>query len=313
MCAEGPTFNKEMVALSEHTARTAIIRRHRARFSLMDYHEPQSLTAKPIGTRCRAHDAVWKPKRASATFWTPQISHTQEIDHHTQWARPATRKVREDLPRRLFPDGWPLGQPDLVLTAKAPFTVVRATIFTAVSVCRPICRKTSTSARWTSARQSLHRHHAVVYADPGQSLGLAGNDPAASYTCFGDAAWKRPIHFWPLGRRGITPRSWRGHRDEARRGTRLAMQLHYHPSATGGTDQTQLGIYFAKGDVDKIVRQEFLLNTSFTIPPGNSNYPVQASTLIGRGGQPARGKRAAAYAPPGRKMQVEGDLCGRAA
>ena len=63
-------------------------------------------------------------------------------------------------------------------------------------------------------------------------------------------------------------------------GTRLAMQLHYHPSATGGTDQSQLGIYFTNEPVDKILRQAFLVNSEFTIPANDPNYPVSASTAL---------------------------------
>src|SRR2546430_9615713 len=33
-------------------------------------------------------------------------------------------------------------------------------------------------------------------------------------------------------------------------------------------NQTQIGIYFTNDPVDKVVRQTFLLNTSFTIPAG---------------------------------------------
>src|SRR5207302_5512564 len=128
-------------------------------------------------------------------------------------------------------------------------------------------------------------HHAVVYADPlGQSLGLAGKDPADSYTCFGDAGVQASDTFLAAWAPGITPAFLApGTAMKLTAGTRLAMQLHYHPSATGGTDQTQLGIYFATGPVDKILRQEFILNSTFTIPAGNSSYPVRASATISKG------------------------------
>src|SRR5207249_4399133 len=80
---------------------------------------------------------------------------------------------------------------------------------------------------------------------------------------------------------GITPAYFaRGTAMKLTAGTRLAMQLHYHPAGIGGTDQTQLGIYFTTGPVDKIVRQAFVINDNFTIPAGNSDYPVQISTSL---------------------------------
>jgi uncharacterized protein (TIGR03437 family) len=61
----------------------------------------------------------------------------------------------------------------------------------------------------------------------------------------------------------------------------MALQVHYHLSGTATTDQTQVGIYFARWPVDKLVTALLLLNTNFLIPPGNPHYEVRASTNIG--------------------------------
>jgi len=84
-------------------------------------------------------------------------------------------------------------------------------------------------------------------------------------------------------------------------GTRACMQLHYHPSATGGTDQTQLGIYFAKGDVDKIVRQEFLPQHLLHHSAGQLQLPRASLHPHRARRQPARVSVLPHYAPPGPK------------
>ena len=58
------------------------------------------------------------------------------------------------------------------------------------------------------------------------------------------------------------------------------MQLHYHPAGIGGTDQSELGLYFAAGPVDKLLRQAFLVNSTFTIPAGASSQTITAGTLM---------------------------------
>jgi uncharacterized protein (TIGR03437 family) len=221
-------------------------------------------------------------------FLDTQVLAQQEIDTITQWADAGYPEGDPaDLPKALsFPDGWTLGQPDLILTAKAPFTVGPGDdLYRCFSLPTNLAKDQFVSAVDIRAGNRSIVHHAVVYADPrGQSLGLAGNDPAASYTCFGDAGVDASDTFLAAWAPGITPAFLaRGTAMKLTSGTRLAMQLHYHPSQNGGTDQTQIGIYFSKDSVDKIVRQTFVLNTSFTIPAGEAEYPVRASTTIGRG------------------------------
>jgi len=285
--AATPTFNKEVVRIFQQRCQGCHHPGAIGPFSLMDY---ESL--RPYGRSIRERVVertmpVWKPMPGIGDFLDPQVLTQEQIDTITQWADAGYPEGDPaDLPKPLaFPDGWTLGQPDLVLTAKAPFTVAPGDdVYRCFSLPANLSTDQFVSAVDVRAGNRSIVHHAVVYADPkGQSLGLAGNDPAASYNCFGDAGVDASDTFLAAWAPGITPAFFaRGTAMKLTAGTRLAMQLHYHPAQTGGTDQTQIGIYFTKDNVDKIVRQTFLLNTSFTIPAGNSDYPVRASTTISR-------------------------------
>jgi hypothetical protein len=59
------------------------------------------------------------------------------------------------------------------------------------------------------------------------------------------------------------------------------MQVHYHPAGREGSDQTQLGVWFA--DTAKIQHRLLnipILNTKFLIPAGASAYEVKASQYV---------------------------------
>jgi uncharacterized protein (TIGR03437 family) len=280
-----PTFNKDVVPIFQ--ARCQLCHHPGAigSFSLMDY-----ASTRPYirSIRQRVADRtmpVWKPVPGIGDFLNPQILSQKEIDIITQWADAGGPEGNAaDAPPPLsFPDGWSLGQPDLVLTVKAPFTVAPGDdLYRCFSLPTNLAKDQFVSAVEVRPGNRSIVHHAVIYPDPlGQSLALAGKDPSASYTCFGDAGVQSTDTFLGAWAPGITPaRTPAGVAMKLTGGTRLSMQLHYHPSATGGTDQTQLGIYFANGPVDKVLRQAFIINDQFTIPAGNANYAVSTSAKM---------------------------------
>ncbi|HLJ75653.1 MAG TPA: hypothetical protein VKU62_13760, partial [Thermoanaerobaculia bacterium] len=59
--------------------------------------------------------------------------------------------------------------------------------------------------------------------------------------------------------------------------SRVVLQVHYHPHGPAPlADQTQIGIYFLKSKPKQLMRVLPLINQTFTIPPGDSNYRVTA-------------------------------------
>lgn len=80
-------------------------------------------------------------------------------------------------------------------------------------------------------------HHVLVYADPeGQSLGLAGDD--GSYPCFGGPGIDRPqlVAAWAPG--AIPASTPSGVALPLSAGTRLVVNVHYHPTGTPETDSS---------------------------------------------------------------------------
>ena len=62
-------------------------------------------------------------------------------------------------------------------------------------------------------------------------------------------------------------------------GADLIMQNHYHPSGKSESDQSEIGIYFAKGPIEKTVFSVPMIKRDLNIPAGDAHYQV-TSTFV---------------------------------
>jgi hypothetical protein len=98
------------------------------------------------------------------------------------------------------------------------------------------------------------------------------------------------------------------------KGSRIRINIHYAPAKTPEADLTEVGLYFAKGRVDKEWRDLHCRLLTMKIPPGASNYQIEGTKKVE---QPItvhqvgahmhlRGKayRIDAWLPDGRKLEL---------
>src|SRR5882762_1361620 len=185
---------------------------------------------------------------------------------------------------------WHLGQPDLVLTMPEYTPPPRAT-----DTYRCFVLPTGlTDNRFIAATQALPgnpqiTHHVLLYLDEtGESEKLDGQDGKPGYTCFGgpnltssagDLLNGTLLGGWAPGFR--TRRLPDDIGVPIPKGARIVMQVHYHPAGRAGSDQTQLGVWFA--DTAKVQHRLLnipIANMKFLIPAGASSYEVTASQLV---------------------------------
>jgi hypothetical protein len=114
-------------------------------------------------------------------------------------------------------------------------------------------------------------HHALVYEDVNlvtpEARVLAGK-----YECFGGTGVRGAslVHSWAPG--GVPMRTPKGVARQFKAGTRLVMQVHYHPVGARETDQdTRVEFRFARE------APEYRASTSLI---GNLTIPTQAGTLM---------------------------------
>lgn len=177
---------------------------------------------------------------------------------------------------------WQLGQPDMIfnLPQYTP-SATAADTYRCFSMPSGL-----TSDVYLNAAQALpgapqEVHHILIYMDEtGESLEYEGQDGLPGYDCFGSVGLQSLSIGGYLGSWGPGARVQRlddGLGLLLKAGSRIVVQVHYHPSGRTSADQTELGFYLAPdGSVQHRMFAIPVLNTDFTIPAGDANYPVTA-------------------------------------
>jgi hypothetical protein len=135
-----------------------------------------------------------------------------------------------------------------------------------------------------------------AYDVTGNAQKLDAADPAPGYATSGGGYGRLPngLPFLPAGQLwGWAPgrmprRSPEGTARALPAGSDVLLQIHYHKSGKPETDATMIGLYFAKGPVDKQIRSGVVLparagllaRPELRIPAGDPNHEVKGSLTI---------------------------------
>ena len=188
-------------------------------------------------------------------------------------------------PRRNWTEGWNISQPDLVLQISKPVTIPANGD---VPYTYQIVPTGFTEDKWVQASEVRptsrdHVHHAVVYIRPPNSKWLR-NAPigrpfsAADMTTEEDAqqALFTDSDMLLVYAPGSSPDQWPdGMAKFVPAGSDLVFQMHYTTNGHASTDQTSIGMIFAKQPPKQRVLTLQLVNHSFVIPPETDNFRVE--------------------------------------
>lgn len=285
----GPTFDKDVVRIFQAHCQTCHHPGDIAPFSLMTYAD-----AKPWADQIKLMTSThqmppWKPVDGCGDFADARVLAQSDIDTIAKWVDAgAPEGNAADLPQPLhFDGGWSLGAPDLVLSYPTAFT---APDNTDTYRCFPI--PTNLTSDQYVAAIDIHPgdattvHHVIAYIDStGASQQLDDADAAPGYQCFGGPGFSitnteaATLGGWAPGARPVTLPDGVAFKLPA--SSNVVLQVHYHPhSGAPKPDRTEIGIYFAKAPPKQLLRILPIINTSFTIPPGDPNYRVTAAIPI---------------------------------
>ncbi len=275
---EPVTFNRQVVRIFQRNCQTCHRPGEVAPFSLLDYP-----SARPWADAIRqavtsGEMPPWKP--VAGRFQDERVLSQQDIDLIAAWVdNGAPQGNAAHLPEPLeFSEDWTLGEPDLVLEMPA-YTPDPAGEDDYRCFSLPAESPTGRKLRAAEIRPGNRNivHHVILFPDPdGRSAVLSEAEPGPGYTCFGDPGFDSPgfLGGWAPGNR---PREFpSGTAMTMSAGSRIAMQVHYHPDGTEQTDRTRVGLHFTD---DQSAQEMFVLplvNRSFVIPPGSSDYAVTA-------------------------------------
>ncbi|MBI5801402.1 MAG: ascorbate-dependent monooxygenase [Verrucomicrobia bacterium] len=201
-----------------------------------------------------------------------------------QWAAEGVKEGNPaDLPAMpKFPDGWRNGEPDLVIEMPEPYTVPAE----GRDIYRNFVIPTGfTEDKWLSAveiRPGNRRvvHHVLVHLDvSGKARELDAQDPGPGYRTGGGVGFRSAgqIGGWAPG--NVARRSPDGVGVNAPKNSDIVIQVHYNLNGKPETDRTKIGLYYAKGPVDKRARL-FPLVTRINIPAGDADHRVTSTMPV---------------------------------
>ena len=170
-----------------------------------------------------------------------------------------------------FNDGWVLGEPDMILTLdRVDVPAGGPDLFPKQLVTLDGLEET----RWVKAiqfkpgdRRATH-HFLATY-----NSGAIGADGKGEFDRGKGNAGSGIFGVWTAGMQPyIFPE---GMGRQLSPGMRILFDNHYHPFGEATSDETQVGIYFGEGPLEREVATMAVINTGIRIPPGNGDYSIQ--------------------------------------
>ena len=165
-------------------------------------------------------------------------------------------------PPRSFPEGWSIGEPDVVFELPRPIDVPSNGVVDYVHVPVP---SNFDRDMWIQAAEIRPEarsvvHHVIVYVEVPNAGKRAHREHLAAYVP-GDVPT-----IYPGGIAKKIPA-----------GSRLLFQIHYTPDGTPRADRSKIGLVFAKDPVKHRAYTRHITQTKFEIPSEAENHEVKSS------------------------------------
>jgi mono/diheme cytochrome c family protein len=258
-----------------------------APFSLLSYEDAaKRATFLAEVTRQRLMPP-WKAEIGHGRFLGERRLTDAQLELIETWAKAGTPEGDPaDLPPQpQFASGWRLAEPDLELTAPAPFTVAAGgeDVFQHYIIPLDLTEdKTVVGFEFRPGNPAVV-HHAILFLDTsGMGRVKDAETPEVGYTTFGSIGIPTAgiIGVWTPG---MTPRFYPlGAGMPIRAGTDLVLQLHMHPSGKEESDQSSVALYFADKPVERqMSRSPFVVGSILIdIPPGSADHTIRSSVTL---------------------------------
>jgi mono/diheme cytochrome c family protein len=255
-------------------------------FPLLTYEQAAAWAPEIKRTTAARLMPPWKAAHGFGEFLGERRMQEAEIATIARWVDAGAPEGdrRAMPPPRTFPQGWALGEPDMVLEPEATYHLAAEGRDVYRNFVLPVVFK---EERWVTATEVAAQnraivHHVIAYIDPeGQSVALDAQDPEPGFTSTGAGAGFSPALFlggWAPGNKPHLAAPGTAVRIPA--GSRLVLQVHYHKSGKPETDRTRIGLHLAKGPVEKRIRIAPVLNQRMEVPAGAARQEVTATMRL---------------------------------
>jgi hypothetical protein len=289
-----PTYHRDVSPILQKHCQDCHRPGQVAPFSLLTYEQARKRAADIAGLTA---DRRMPPWPASTTeggpFRDARVLADAEIATLSAWndAGCPEGDPKDAPPARHFESDWRLGTPDLVLRVEEPFTMsTEGTDEFRVFVIPTRLAE----GKWISAidfkpgNPRVVHHILAAFDTSGRAHKKDETDPGPGYRSFGG------FGIFPSGglggwAPGKTPRALpEGLGRYLPAGADVLLQVHYHKSGKPETDASAIGLYYAKGPIDKQVKGEAVFpprptifsRPNLNIPASDPNYEVTGTWTV---------------------------------
>jgi mono/diheme cytochrome c family protein len=289
--AGGPTYHREVVRILEKNCQDCHRPGQVAPFSLLTYEQARKRASDIVDVTEGRTMPPWPAStEEGGPFRDERVLSDADIATLAAWVDAGCPEGNpDDAPAaRSWPSDWTLGPPDLVLTPSVSYTLGAE----GRDEFRVFVMPTGlTEGKWIAAidfkpGNAKVVHHILSAYDTGaRARKLDEADPDSGYKVFGGYGIlpSGNLTGWAPGKRPQFLADGLGRYLPA--GSDVLLQVHYHKSGKAETDQTSIGLYYAKAPVDKQVRgsmvmpprKNFLSRPDLVIPAGDAHYEVTGS------------------------------------
>jgi mono/diheme cytochrome c family protein len=259
-----------------------------APFSLLTYEQAAAWASDVKRVATARTMPPWKAAHGHGDFVNERRLSDAEIATIARWAEGGAPKgeAKHMPPPARFPQGWGLGQPDLVLEPEEAYELAAEgkDVYRHFVLPKVFEEETWVTAMEVAAQNRSIVHHVIAYIDPqGKSLALDAADPGPGYSNSGGGPGFFPMIWLGGWAPGNTARfAPPGTAVRIPKGSRIVLQVHYHKNGKPEKDRTRIGLHFAKSPVEKRIRVAPVLNLGFELPPGAERHEVTARMVIPR-------------------------------
>jgi hypothetical protein len=239
---------------------------------------------------------VVQQKTMPPWFADPQYGHfandrslsAKEISTLVAWVNAgAPEGDPKDIPAPVeFLEGWNIPKPDVIFQLPRPFQIPASGVVEYQYVIIPTGFTEDKWVQMAEARPTNRPmvHHIIAYVrEPGSSY-FKDQKPGVFFEAPPSKADEKtdtsalPSDFL-IGYAPGQPAEIldSGQAKLIKAGSDLVLEVHYMPMGTATTDQTKVGLVFAKQPPKERVLTLSAVNGTFKIPPGDPNYRVDAS------------------------------------
>jgi hypothetical protein len=288
-----PTFSKDVAPILQKHCQTCHRPGEAAPFPLLTYDQ-----ARPWANSMKR---VVKQKIMPPWFADPAFGHfsndrsltEKEISTIVAWANAgAPQGDPADMPSpQNFVEGWGIPKPDVVFELPQAFSVPASGMVEYQYVIVPTGFTKDTWIQAAEARPTDRSvvHHIIAFVrEPGSNY-FKGQKPGVFFEAPPPKQDEKndtsalPSDFlvgYAPGQPGeiLQP----GQAKLIKAGSDIVLEVHYTPNGKATTDQTRLGLVFAKEPPKERVLTLSAVNGTFKIPPGDPNYRVDATFEVPR-------------------------------